>query len=50
MPRQTLKRRPDGRYVCKYPGVCFPKNLTSSPTSRFINAAQAFHPCGAFVI
>ena len=23
MPRQTLKRRPDGRYVCKYHGVSF---------------------------
>ncbi len=23
MPRQTLKRRADGRYVCKYHGICF---------------------------
>lgn len=23
MPRQTLKKRPDGRYVCKYKGFSF---------------------------
>lgn len=35
MPRQTLKKRPDGRYVCKYKGICFyGKTQTEALTAR----------------